>query len=420
MSCQLLDNAQISELALFAQMNGLGAAALVGRILHMKNLDAWNERYSESTDPHFELVAENGAVTSEYIYDLATYLYVSSRSNGYRGSKAFLLARDILSNAVFPMTSEPSFDRVVGQRVFISFMDTQGFILADECDLGYRLAWFDDINIKWCDGYLPVNEFSPVLGEENLFNLSIEQAQGLAKSIDQCKRDAEQVRLAAEHKEASAQAHFEEQFSARKPENAKAVIVAELIEEVYDESSMTSDFETTKRVFLAWSSFTRRTFKEMRKAAVNHPDTYHLSSVDEGRECREHYSIGRGTCLSSVSTRWFIKKEVIGDRPIKLFDWSVSNEVSTPAQDHVIEGSKPSHSRPSIILDTDEYQLVLNDAYSQYEIHCKDVFSEAMIKALLDADFSKNDDGFWFANKSDTVLVLARALLSPPQPIRFF
>lgn len=139
-------------------------------------------------------------------------------------------------------------------------------------------------------------------------------------------------RLEQELREQQCQARIElgkAIFTEKRPDWAKAVIVAEY--EVDNCDLQTDYFNTvTKKVLiLAWSKHTRDIFSEMRKAAKNAPETEHLAispdvnqngekRTEENKEWwhpsdehREKYSMGAGYYLKAsgrYSTGWKVEK----------------------------------------------------------------------------------------------------------------
>jgi hypothetical protein len=99
------------------------------------------------------------------------------------------------------------------------------------------------------------------------------------------------------------------------PENAKAVIIAELHED--DSDSMTDyyDYHTKRTVILGFSGHTKDLFSEMRKCAANFDGTAYLATENKEYEHREKYSMGDGYYLGkSKYSGWTVSKEHINDR----------------------------------------------------------------------------------------------------------
>lgn len=133
------------------------------------------------------------------------------------------------------------------------------------------------------------------------------------------KQLAEAEFVARRQKEEKARA----EFTARKPEWAKAVVVAELRESDNDPMSDYYGSYQTRRVFLAWSMTDRDGFAEMRKAAASFPPTADLATGPKDYEHREKYSMGNGYYLAAGrlrSRRWKVRKLSLVYPPYEL-EW---------------------------------------------------------------------------------------------------
>lgn len=95
-----------------------------------------------------------------------------------------------------------------------------------------------------------------------------------------------------------------------KPAWAKAVIMAELRQDVSDSHTDYFAGRTVRTVLLAWSKHTRDLFGEMRKAAARFEPTAHLVNAPESAEYRQKYSRGDGYYLTTGSRYhgWCVKK----------------------------------------------------------------------------------------------------------------
>ena len=144
------------------------------------------------------------------------------------------------------------------------------------------------------------------------------------------------------------------------PANAKAVIVAQLMQDQSD--SMTDYFASrpTKAIILAFSTHTRDLFPEMRKAAKNHTSTAHLADAPASAENRQKYSMGGGYFLKEGgrhSTGWKISKQVfyandlINDRAnlVPYGEWSVPAEAASNARTYTKTEAVPE----AVALDVD-------------------------------------------------------------------
>lgn len=149
-----------------------------------------------------------------------------------------------------------------------------------------------------------------------------------ARKRESERREAQ--RLEAED-HARARAAFEADTAPRIPGWAKAVILAELVEDQSD--AMTDYFHSTtvRSVILAFSRHTRELFPEMRKASRNFAETVDLADAPPDAEHREKWSMGAGYYLkagSRHSSGWKVWKrplrqngEAVKDLPTA--EWAV-------------------------------------------------------------------------------------------------
>lgn len=124
------------------------------------------------------------------------------------------------------------------------------------------------------------------------------------------------------------QVAFRKEAETKTPSWAKAVIVAELIE---DKSDLMSDYHghgIKRTIILAFSKHKRDLFGEMRKAALNNPETAFLNGADKDAEHREKYSMGGGYYLKNEwrhDSGWSISKKPfydMGDN-VPMGEWSI-------------------------------------------------------------------------------------------------
>jgi hypothetical protein len=137
-----------------------------------------------------------------------------------------------------------------------------------------------------------------------------------AFEVEVLRSEAEQKAAAEQEAQRQEQAHRErletagrERLASLVPADAKAVIVAELHE---DESDMMTDYfgyRTVRTVILGFSTHTKDLFSEMRKYAVNFPETAYLATKNQKYEHREKYTGGSGYYLSeSRCSGWTVRK----------------------------------------------------------------------------------------------------------------
>jgi len=161
-----------------------------------------------------------------------------------------------------------------------------------------------------------------------------------AERLAMARRAADDSRTAAQRQREEEHARrlaFEADAAPRIPSWAKAVIVAEMVE---DQSDAMSDYfgSTVRRVvILGFSAHTRDLFPELRKAARNFADTADLADAPASAEHREKYSMGGGYYLKAGGrnwTGWRVVKRSFYDRdPVKQIptgEWSLAPVAAAP------------------------------------------------------------------------------------------
>lgn len=126
---------------------------------------------------------------------------------------------------------------------------------------------------------------------ETLNNLVIDAK--LKAKADSERRESENIL----QKAATAAKIEEGQKIVNIPDWAKSIIVAEFRE---DDSDIMTDYfasHTEKFYVLAYSRHEKKDFREMRKAALNCPETAYLNQAPESHEHRENYTGGHGYFL---------------------------------------------------------------------------------------------------------------------------
>lgn len=391
MSVSILSNVQISQLANFAQDNMLGSANLVGEILHAQNIKTSNARYGESERVDFALV--DSRVDRNEIYSLTNY-YNSNSWHELQGSKADELITLITRNSIWPMTKTQTYDRFVGLQVACKgySFSSNAYLIGESSSYMMEVLFFNsDIN-EWQTTHIMKSSvlfFEPFDGN---FQLSIEQVKGIKDEFEEINRK----KIAKRNEEIEAQLlkrnEFKKRFSEIKPDGAKAVLIAEYLE---NDCGVNDDYygsKTIKRVLLGFSKHKRNLFPEMRKAAATFSDTEFLSDSSSDCEHRENYSMGRGTYLTqgSAYSGWLIRKEVIYDGTIN------EAEIIHSSYSNTISASNAIKKTTTTKYKTQSGELFVNDKLITYSFNKE--LSSAEISELEAAGF-KNNDGEWLANK---------------------
>lgn len=176
---------------------------------------------------------------------------------------------------------------------------------------------------------------------------------------------AEQARKHAERQaESAAQAEkvdaWRDTIRDKIPADAKAVIVAEYMQDHSDSQTDYFASRSTATIILAFSTHTRDLFPEMRKAAKNHASTAHLADAPDSAENRQKYSMGGGYFLKEGGrhwTGWKISKQVFyssttnNDRAnlLPYGEWSVPAEAPSNARTYTKAETAPD----AVQLDVD-------------------------------------------------------------------
>lgn len=172
-----------------------------------------------------------------------------------------------------------------------------------------------------------------------------------ARLVDAAKRHAVEAREKAQREQTERRnrdADFKERVAALRPDWAKAALVAEMQIDNYDLMTDYFNTKTGKRILLAWSKHERNLFPEMRKAALNHPETASLAEAPKTAEHAENYSMGAGYYLKDgnrYDTGWTIKK-------VRLYDAGVDNlpfceEIALPSEPAKVEPEAPAKAEPA-------------------------------------------------------------------------
>lgn len=178
----------------------------------------------------------------------------------------------------------------------------------------------------------------------NMVAKSADDVAELFKAAEaaEAERRAEAQRKAQEQRQAVSD--WRDSIRDKIPADAKAVLIAELVEDESD--SMTDYFghSVKKTVILGFSRHTRDLFPEMRKAAARYEATEHLTDAPADAEHREKYSMGGGYYLKQGfrhSTGWKVVKRPFysqGNDPaenIPFGEWAV------PSDSPFVTGNNP-------------------------------------------------------------------------------
>jgi hypothetical protein len=205
--------------------------------------------------------------------------------------------------------------------------------LSEKFGIGH---YYDDVNPQFLDA----------------FEVAVlrEQAQQQKKAAQD---EAEKEKIRVEEVKEVGRKRFAEIF----PENAQAVIVAQLKQ---DESDSQSDYfasSTQRTVILGFSTHKRDIFSEMRKYASNFEETAYLAAYNEKYEHREKYSMGAGYYLGESNYHgWIIQKVSVYDRnrAIEEFAYTAGDEANIRTKT-VSQTAEPTQATEAV---TGNYTIV--------------------------------------------------------------
>jgi hypothetical protein len=163
--------------------------------------------------------------------------------------------------------------------------------LSEKFGIGY---YYDDVNPQFMDAF---------------------EVLVLYNEAEYKAREEQRLRQEQRERDEQLQAVGRERLKTLIPENAKAVIIAELHENESDAMTDYYGYRTQRTVILGFSTHTRDLFSEMRKYASNFTETAYLAEENKDYEHREKYSMGEGYYLGkSKYSGWTVSKERIYDR----------------------------------------------------------------------------------------------------------
>ncbi|MGH6780979.1 MAG: hypothetical protein ACREB5_02595, partial [Sphingomonadaceae bacterium] len=185
---------------------------------------------------------------------------------------------------------------------------------------------------------LPDGIAAPYIDRAKIASIPAISAEETAAKLVGARRAMAASREAAQSEKRRLRDEFVADAASRIPSWAKAVLVAELIENKSDIMSDYFDSTATRAVILAFSRHTRDIFPEMRQAAQNFADTVFLADAPESAEHREKWSMGADYYLKDGSRHecgWRISKvKLRTDNPalsIPTGEWAVPTSTAAVA-----------------------------------------------------------------------------------------
>ncbi|MCH7498887.1 MAG: class I SAM-dependent methyltransferase [Nitrospinae bacterium] len=215
----------------------------------------------------------------------------------------------------------------------------------------YRVVWLDENDQP---GHLDTLSDSIITRfVEEAQKCDLAPAENIEQLIEQAEvraKEAYDLRMQQVEETEKKKSIFREEAKAKTPAWAKAVIIADQVE---DQSDMMTDYHggsVTRTLILGFSKHTRDIFSEMRKAALNSKETADLFDAPEEAEHREKHSMGGGYYLkhgSRYATGWRISKSIFyagkGSDSIPVGEWSLP-EVSQRTPSNGSKGGIQEHT----------------------------------------------------------------------------
>jgi hypothetical protein len=186
-------------------------------------------------------------------------------------------------------------------------------IVSSQWGLSYRLINLRTKKFGQCDLIRPLSQKFGIgyyFDDENPQFMDAFKVAALRSEAEQAEEmEIEGMRQERKRRE-QLTATGKERLQRLIPEDAKAVIVAELHEDDSDPMTDFFGYHTTRTVILGFSTHTKDLFAEMRRHAVNFEETRCLAEKDKKHEHREKYVFGAGYYLGkSKYSGWIVKKE---------------------------------------------------------------------------------------------------------------
>jgi hypothetical protein len=182
----------------------------------------------------------------------------------------------------------------------------------------YKLINLRTHEFEQCDLIRPLSEKFGIgyyYDDENPQFMDAFDVLALYSEAEYKAREEQETKQKQQERDEQLRAIGRERMKALIPENAKAVIVAELHEDESDSMTDYYGYRTQRTVILGFSTHTKDLFPEMRKHASNFEGTAYLATENKEYEHREKYSMGDGYYLGkSKYGGWTVSKERIYDR----------------------------------------------------------------------------------------------------------
>lgn len=221
--------------------------------------------------------------------------------------------------------------------------ETAGFVI------GAGMARIlEEYEVVWDSGRIstmPDHIAAPMLARAaGLPRIPAEEIPARRAAAAEAMEATRQAAARAQNESVERRAAFMADAAKRVPADAKAVIVAELVEDRSDSMTDYYGSTTTRTVILGFSTHTRDLFPELRKAARNFAETASLADAPANAEHRQKYSMGGGFFLKAGyrhDNGWKVSKQRLfrGIDSLPVAEWSLEPVAPpTSAGAAVVEG----------------------------------------------------------------------------------
>lgn len=441
MSAYICDNSVFATLGAFAALTLDVDAQQAADLLQAENVRSVNCRYSENTQlPAVDISTAIPAPDRSRLLELCgEYDYQACETEDYNTTAAAILINRIRSAAVAHVPGDVTAWQpgdMIGHPVYDARLHRRGYVVDTDTSAnqtytlgagGMQAESREELDIVWipesADASMrrsrePVSRAAAWLASQyNWPPISPAQAESLAADQEQ---EENAQRRAAELKRQQIEqenAEFRDRLAGVMPNDCRGVIVAEL--QVNECDSMTDYFasSTTRVIVLGFSAHNRNNFNEIRKAIAaadlaDLPELAKLADKEQGEECRENWSMGKGYYLqernASAYSGWKVRK-------VRAWGDNILQPKDVPQGDIRAPGCNKSKPESNPAQPAAEHctgvVMRLNDAKQGVEL----IFPSkpaAEVRNLLKAHgfrWSRNG-GFWYAKQTPERMTFAQGL----------
>jgi hypothetical protein len=411
-------------------------ASTIAQRIYKQHSESHAARYNENPIP-WEQPNISLTFTRTSAYDELRHIVIG---NTYEGDSpdeidnyqfCLLALNSILASPV----TNPSFDEFIGKFARPNKSYGGGYFdsvitKVEQCTSSERkftVASFDIFNRKWCFQTLFENN---ICFSDTRPQLSIQQTQAFSDFV-QSELDADRLKRQIRAKEINNQIKQNvDHINTYKPDNTKAVIVAQYVN---NDSNLNEDYhgsKTLKTVIIGWSTHTRNLFPEMRKAAKQYEPVAFMAELPKESEHRYPHSFSfLKESSNQYADGWMIYKINISGNSISSLPLCSIADHLTQAGDSAGGYKKKRNDDSGVnkLANTSEGAsgeaapndnaastptMRFNDAKGGIELVFASTPSQDVLKELRASNFRwHNKNKYWFAKRSDENLRFATRLV---------